>query len=260
MSNKDKEKEKKIKKPRRKRTTDKNIIKKRKQIKLYFNEDTQAAIENFQATDSISEKDKIYTAEIMPAFEKLAENLIFIHKFTSLHESFDDLKNNCVTFLYETLYKFDASRGSKAFSYFNVVAKNYLIIKANQKTKFSRKNISIENKRAFSKEEMSIFQNSDILESPDTAMIKKAESALIFDMIKYLEHEVKSANEKACIAAIKELFENAHDLPFLNKRAVFVYLREISGLSPKQLTTTISNLKKKYRALKENDEFRVFFE
>ena len=116
MSNKDKEK--KIKKPRRKRTTDKNIIKKRKQIKLYFNEDTQTAIENFQATDSISEKDKIYTAEIMPAFEKLAENLIFIHKFTSLHESFDDLKNNCVTFLYETLYKFDASRGSKAFSYF----------------------------------------------------------------------------------------------------------------------------------------------
>ena len=83
---------------------------------------------------------------------------------------------------------------------------------------------------------------------------------LIFGMLKHLTGEARTDNEKACINAITTLFENANDLEFLNKRAVFVYLREMSGLSPKQLTTTISNLKKKYRALKENDEFRIFFE
>ena len=45
------------------------------------------------------------------------------------------LKSDCVSFLYETLEKFDPSKGSKAFSYFNVVAKNWLIIQSKKRVK-----------------------------------------------------------------------------------------------------------------------------
>jgi len=83
---------------------------------------------------------------------------------------------------------------------------------------------------------------------------------MLFEMIAHIKDLAKSDNEKACINAVITLFENANDLEFLNKRAVFVYLREMSGLTPKQLTTSISNLKKKYNALRQNDEFRIFFE
>lgn len=245
---------------RRRKNTDPKVAQKKKQIKLYFNEGTQKAIEEFQAAPTDEEKNKIYTESILPAFDKLAENLIFIHKFTSLHASYEDLKNDCVTFLYETLYKFDPSRGTKAFSYFNVVAKNFLIIKSKQKTAFLRRSVSIEDERMFSSGEKHSYQQKNVIESPIAALVKEDELSMIFDMLKYLKGEARTDNEKACLSAITTLFENANDLEFLNKRAVFVYLREMSGLSPKQLTTTISNLKKKYRALKENDEFRIFFE
>jgi|TARA_R110000851_G_scaffold143887_2_gene282878 hypothetical protein len=248
------------KKGARRLPSDPKIAKKKKQIKLYFNEGTQKAIEEFQAAETDKEKNDIYTKDILPAFEKLSENLIFIHKFSSLHESYEDLKNDCVTFLYETLYKFDPSRGTKAFSYFNVVAKNFLIIKSKQKTAALRRSVSIEDKKYFSDNEIHSFQENNIADAPEASLIKRHETAMIFDMIKHLKGEAKSDNEKSCIAAINSLFENANDLEFLNKRAVFVYLREMSGLSPKQLTTTISNLKKKYRGLKEKDEFRIFFE
>jgi len=254
-------KKEKTKKPRRRRGAgDPKIIKKKKQIKLYFNEDTQAAIEKFQSAESDEEKNEIYDKDIRPAFEKLSENLIFIHKFNALHETYETLKNDCVTFLYETLYKFDASRGTKAFSYFNVVAKNFLIIKSKQKTAFLKKNVSVEDKKYFSSNEIHSFQEKNIEDAPEEKLIKASEKIMIFDMVNHLEEEARSNNEKACISAIKTLFENANDLEFLNKRAVFVYLREMSGLSPKQLTTAISNLKKKYRGLKEKDEFRIFFE
>lgn len=239
---------------------DKKVEEKKKQIKQYFNADTQLAIEKFQKTPSIEKKNEIYTSEIRPAFEKLAENLIFIYKFTSLHETFEDLKNDCVTFLYETLYKFDASRGTKAFSYFNVVAKNFLIIKSKQKVKSLKRKVSIEDKSIFTSQESHSFDSRNIAADPEKAMVAAAQSEILLSMLNHLGDIARTDNEMACMSAIKTLFENVDNLEFLNKRAVFVYLREMSGLTPKQLTTTISNLKKKYRALKENDEFRIFFE
>lgn len=249
--------------PRKKRNagnTDPKVAQKKKQIKLYFHSGTQAAIEEFQKTECHLERDKIYTVDILPAFEKLSENLIFIHKFTALHETLEDLKNDCVSFLYETLYKFDASRGTKAFSYFNVVAKNFLIIKSKQRSNVLRRNISIEDQRRFSPHEKHAYNDKNIEEDPETALIKLSDTKMLFEMIGHLKDHAKSDNEKACINAVLTLFENANNLEFLNKRAVFVYLREMSGLTPKQLTTSISNLKKKYNALRQNDEFRIFFE
>ena len=240
------------KKKRKRKPASPEVAAKRKETKLYFHSGTQDSIVKFQETEDPLEQDIIYTNEILPAFEKLTENLIFIHRFTSLHDSYEDLKNDCITFLYETLKKFDASRGTKAFSYFNVVAKNFLIIKSKQKTKAVKKNISLENKTYFSADEARAFQEFNYIESQEENLIKEVEKGMIFDIIDHLTGEARTDNEKMCIFAIKKLFESAHELEFLNKRAVFVYLREISGLTPKQLTTTISSLKKKYRGLKRS--------
>ena len=45
------------------------------------------------------------------------------------------------------------------------------------------------------------------------------------------------------------VFETIDQLDFLNKRAIFVYVRDISGLSPKQLSVAMSIIRKHYRAL-----------
>jgi hypothetical protein len=243
----------------------KKVVKRRRKkrgknkLKQYFHEGTQAAIETFQSTDSIKVKHKIYDDEIRPAFEKLAENLIFIYKFSSLHENYEGLKNDCVSFLYETLYKFDASRGTKAFSYFNVVAKNFLIIKSKQKTKFVKRNVSLDNPNTFTPfESMSLANDLTQMGFVTPTEIKQKKEG-IFKLLKAIQKKATSDNEKLCISAIISLFENVDELDFLNKRAVFVYLREMSGLNPKQLTTTMSTIKKKYREIKDHDEYYAIF-
>ena len=55
------------------------------------------------------------------------------------------------------------------------------------------------------------------------------------------------------------LFERIDDLDLLNKRAIFVYLRDISNLNPKQLSIAMSSIRKHYKLLVKQDEFDIFF-
>lgn len=225
-------------------------VKKTDPLKLYFNADTQRAIVDFQHAQEKKEKDKLYVQEIMPAFEKLVENLINIHKFAGLFDSYDDLKNDCVNFLFETINKFDADRGSNAFSYFNVVAKNWLIIKSKQKTQKTKKNVSLDDPSMLSTHERNIIEESNILPSQDLLFddIRSIESITV--MLYDIRNTVRTENELICINSIITIFENIDDIDLLNKNAILLYMRELSGLSPKQLTTTMQIIKKYYRKIK----------
>ena len=66
-------------------------------------------------------------------------------------------------------------------------------------------------------------------------------------------------NEKLCVDSVITLFQNIEELEFLNKRAVFVYLREISGLNPKQLSSSLSNIRKYYREIVKTDDYFILF-
>jgi len=216
-------------------------------LKLYFNSDTQSAIVAFQLSSSKVEKDKIYINDILPAFEKLVENLINIHKFTGLHDSFEDLKNDCVNFLFETIGKFDAERGTNAFSYFNVVAKNWLIIKTKQKTLKSKKNVSIDDASALTLHEQNLIDEYYSIPSQDSVLDGQSSTEEVIEMLYEIREKVKTENELMCINSIITIFENVDDIDLLNKNAILLYMRELSGFSPKQLTTTMQSIKKYYK-------------
>jgi len=216
-------------------------------LKLYFNSDTQSAIVAFQISSSKIEKDKIYINDILPAFEKLVENLINIHKFTGLHDSFEDLKNDCVNFLFETIGKFDAERGTNAFSYFNVVAKNWLIIKTKQKALKSKKNVSIDDASALTLHEQNLIDEYYSIPSQDSVLDGQSSTEEVIEMLYEIREKVKTENELMCINSIITIFENVDDIDLLNKNAILLYMRELSGFSPKQLTTTMQSIKKYYK-------------
>lgn len=226
---------------------------------LYFTMGTHNAIVKFQNVDSLKEKEKIYISEIFPAFDKLVENLIFIHRFQSTHGSFEDLKNDCVVFLYETLNKFDHTKGSKAFSYFNVVAKNWLIIKSKQRSKQIRRQISLDDPLSISRRDMSAIEGYKIVPSQDSEMIKKESIENLFSLMEEIRERLSGENEITCINAIIALFEKIDDIDLLNKRAIFVYLRDISNLNPKQLSIAMSSIRKHYKSLMKQGEFDIFF-
>jgi hypothetical protein len=228
--------------------------------KLYFGKEAHDAIIRYQSSKTSKEKHKIYESEIKNSFNKLAENLIFIHGFARDPNSFHILKSDCVSFLYETLEKFDPARGSKAFSYFNVCAKHFLIIQTNKKNKTNNRQVSLDNFAGLSGRDKRSVESHSYIPSPETQMIQKEDRKRMFQVLKIIEGRTRNENEKLCIQAVEKLFIDIDKLELLNKRAIFVYLREISGLNPKQLSVAMSNVRKNFRdVVSNNEEFKFMF-
>jgi hypothetical protein len=238
----------------------KTIKRKRKSKKNdYFTQETHDAIREYQNTESLELQHSIYIERILPAFNKLAENLIFIHRFAKTVDSFDRLKSDCVTFLYETLRKFDPDRGTKAFSYFNVVAKNWLIIQSKKQAKSNRRNISMSELEEITGGELSFHESFRVDPTQESRMLRSDSKKALDEMLLEIKSRLKTEKEHSCIDAIISLFDRVDDLELLNKRAVFIYLRDISNLSPKQLSVTMSTIRKHYRDISGRDEFFLFF-
>ena len=139
----------------------------------YFTNETQESIIKYQNSDDIKEKQTIYQKEIKDAFEKLVENLIHVYNFNAPYDTFDSLKADCVSFLYESIHKWSPERGTKAFSYFNVCGKNWLIIKTRQQKKRVSRHISTSDMSDFSSVQKQMYANHDVAPSPDELMIEK---------------------------------------------------------------------------------------
>jgi uncharacterized protein (DUF1499 family) len=244
--------------PKLKKKTVKRKTKSKK--KLYFGKEAHEAIVDYQASECRKQKHEIYEAKIRPSFHKLVENLIYIHGFAKDPVMFQTLRLDCVTFLYETLEKFDPKRGSKAFSYFNVCAKNFLIIQSNKNNKNARRRVSLDDYISLNSNDKKTIENYNYIPSPESLLIQKEDKERMFKVLTIINGKISNENEKLCVNAVTKLFKDIDDLEFLNKRAIFVYLREISGLNPKQLSVAMSNVRKHFREIvKNNDEYRAMF-
>jgi hypothetical protein len=221
-----------------------------KEENMYFNKNTHDAICRYQLSTDNKERVELYITEIQPAFQKLVENLINIYKFTSLYDSYDDLKNDCVNFLFETIEKFRSSKSTNAFSYFNVVAKNWLIIKTKQRINKLKKNVSIDDTEALTAFDIIVVEEFNMLPSQDDIIEKLNESRNTIELLNVVKSKLKTDTEKLCMDSIITIFQHTNQLDILSKNAVLTYLRDLSGLTPKQLTTTLQVIKRHYKRIK----------
>lgn len=237
----------------------KKTVRKRSKKKKYFGIEEHKAIQEYQNTELEKDKHGIYMNKILPAFDKLAENLIFIHGFARTPQKFESLKNDCVTFLYETIHKFDPDRGTKAFSYFNVVAKNWLIIQSKKAAQNKRRHISIDSSEEFGNPE--VINHSAFIIGPtqDHKIMIRESNEELQRVLSEIKSKVKPGKETRCIEAIIALFEKIDDIDLLNKRAIFIYLREISSLTPKQLSVAMSSIRKHYREISKTGSGNSLF-
>ncbi len=204
-------------------------------------------------------KSKLYKEEIEPAFDKLVENLIFIHNFLSLHDSYEDLKSDCVTFLYQAIPKFKTEKGYKAFSYFNIIAKHFLIIRGKQRANKIKKNVCFDDPDSMGVAEYEAFVEYCTVPSPDVEMISKELNKEIGELLEEIRKRLKNDSENKTIDSIIYIFKHIDEIDLLNKRAVFFYIREMTGLSAKQLTTNMAVIKRHYKDLRGDIEFGLFF-
>ena len=111
----------------------------RKSTRMYFTHDTELAIGEYLASNNEATRNKIFNERINYSFYKLAENLIHTFKFYYTEvDDLEDLKHEVICFLLEKLHYFKVGKG-KAFSYFSIVGKNYLILYNNKN--YAKKNL-----------------------------------------------------------------------------------------------------------------------
>ena len=239
---------------RRSNMAKKKVVKRRrtrgaKKNKGYFTKVHQEAIVKFCNSDCHKEKEDLYTNVIREALEKLSENLIYVYGFHKQHDNVDVLKQDCVINLYETLHKFDPEKGHRAFSYFNVVAKHWLIIHSRKKNKRKFRMVSIDDPNNDINVDALFHQNGQYVAPPSTRLENEEKIEEIRQLFQEIRKRVRNEREVRCVDAIIEIFNKVDELDFLNKRAIFVYVRELSGLNSKQLSVCMSSIRNIYRQL-----------
>ena len=208
----------------------------------YFTKVHEDAIVQYCATNDRFEKEQLYIQFIHPAFDELVDKIIYTYKFTTL-PNIDSLREECKAWLVTILDKYDPNKGSKAFSYFSVVTKNWFIHKVKKTSKKLRTEKPID----------SIINVEDQLKehNPYEGDREQMEFFLhLRDSFEQWHLVAEKENEIKVISAIKVLFEHSDDIEIFNKKAIYLYMREITDLNTKQIATVLSKLKVKYRGLR----------
>ncbi len=204
---------------------------------VYFTQETEDAILEFlQTTDEI-ERNRIYNDKIRYAFYKLAENIIHTFKFyyTDIN-TIEELKHEVVTFLLEKLHLYAQGKG-KAYSYFGTIAKRYLIIYNNNNYKKLQKHGEMDEI-----EEDKSFLDRTIRESEDDINLNLFIDLYVKYVDKYLYKLFPKPQDAKTADAVMELFRKRESLEIFNKKALYIYIREITDVSTPQITKITKKL------------------
>jgi len=216
---------------------------KKKKKNYYFTQDTENAIVRYCATQDTAERRYLYTTQIQPAFDELVNKIVYTYKFNSL-ENIDYHKDDCKIWLTTILGKFDPSQGAKAFSYFSVVTKNWFTHKAKAQTKKNKREINYD---SMLREVEVVTQIPDIYDDVE----EKQFWLFLLSEIGSWDTSKLKANEKKVLDAIMLLMNNIEQIEIFNKKAIYLYMREITGLNTKQIVSCLNKMRAKYRLFKK---------
>ena len=222
--------------------------KRRKRTKNnYFTKVHEDAIVKYANSTCLKERTELYEKLIGPAFSEMVNKIIFTYKFNTL-PNIDPLRDDCKIWLTTILDKYDPNKGSKAFSYFSVVTKNWFIHKVKKNSKQLKREVSFE--------QLVTTGGPDTLGTSDQTIdyvTQRAEmefwNCLLTQLDKWDTGMLK-ANEKVVLDAVKVLMHNIEDIEIFNKKAVYLYLRELTGLNTKQVVNNLNKLRDRYRTFK----------
>jgi len=199
----------------------------------------------YSLTDDHKLKTKLYVELINPALNEMVDKIVYTYKFTTL-PNIDDLKAECKVFLTTILDKFDPAKGPKAFSYFSVITKNWFIHKVKKNTQ--------RNKREVYYDDMPKDLEQNHM-STDHMYFKVREQREFWELFwKNMDAWEKmdlKENERKVLYAIKSIFENTDNIEIFNKKAIYLYIREYTGLNTKQVVSGLNRLRDKYLHFKD---------
>ena len=208
-----------------------------KEPRIYFTQDTEDAIVEYLITTDTAERNRIYNDRIEYGFYKLAENIIHTFKFYYTDtDTIEELKHEVITFLLEKLHLYKPEKG-KAFSYFGTIAKRYLIVYNENNYKKLHERADVDES---DDDQMQLYENDKNLENLFN------ENNFMDQYIRYIDKHIYKLFPKKQDAqtadAIVELFRKRETLEIFNKKALYIYIREITDTSTPHITRVTKKL------------------
>ena len=212
--------------------------KRRKKSRNYFTQETEDAIVLYNNTADPEVRSKIYDRDIHYAFFKLTENIIHTFKFYHTEVSnLEHLQHEIITFLLSKMHLFDPTKGAKAYSYFGTIVKRWLIL---YNTKNYNKKIKKVDVDVLTKE------NSTYAYSQDSGSYKDDLNKYIDIFVKHVSDNIyelfPKKNDAQIADAILELFRKRENLEVFNKKALYIYIREMVEVKTPKITKIADKL------------------
>ena len=208
-----------------------------KKEKIYFSKATEEAIIAYNAEENNDVRNTIYNDRIKFSFEKLVENIYNTFKFTYFDSGPIEIQRETVAHLVANIHKFQAGKG-KAFSYFSIVAKNYLIFHNNNNYKRFNQHVDISETPS---------EDSVCLQTEDAHYKNVQTQEFMKLVIDYWEKNVTKVFTKTkdlnIAYAVMELFRNCERIENFNKKTLYLYVREISNCKTQQITKVLNKMK-----------------
>ena len=188
----------------------KRTPKKKKNKNHYFTKVHEDAIVRYCKSTDNKERNELYKVYIGPVFDEMVDKIVYTYKFNNL-PNIDPLRDECKTWLTTILDKYDPSKGSRAFSYFSVITKNWFIHKVKRQQKMYEETGDYDAKNAFSN------KNTE-----KTNVENKNEEEVARYKMRYIDYNVEQAIRKFQID-LKEFAELLEENNILTNEAYLNY-------------------------------------
>ena len=210
--------------------------------RYYFTDSTEQAVIRHNKEKRAHMRERIYNEHIRTPFEKLAENIIHTFKFYYFDVPSEDVKHEVVSFLYMNMHKFTEGKG-KAFSYFSIVAKNYLILHNNNNYKRMKQHDG---------EEVTDYKRDPVTEMRNSEF-NSAQVEYLETLAEYWKNNLttvfKRKKDLDVANAVIELIDMRHNIENFNKKALYILIREMTGSNTQHITRVINVMKKHHNQL-----------
>ena len=220
----------------------------------YFTSETEEYIKKYNVSEDTEYRADIFTKHIYLPFYKLAENIIHTSKFYYTDvERIEDLKHEVVSMLLEEkIMKFDPDHGAKAYSYFGTIVKRWLI-NYNNKNYKKLKQIG-----SFDDMEES-FEGSMNVKLPGGITLSQFLDMWVEKAYDKMDDLFNKDSEKRIADAVLTIFKTRNDLDIFKKKALYIYIREMTDCETPHLTKVISILKDDFYDIyyKYNEKGRI---
>jgi hypothetical protein len=227
-----------VKRKRRRR------IRRSKNSRKYFTKIHEDAIIEYNNSTDYDRREELYRTLIQPTLSEMVDKIVFTYRFTTL-PNIDTLREDCKVWLTTVLDKFKPEKGSKAFSYFSVITKNWFIQKVKKNKRSRQREIEFQDlSKEMELKYVAVKMDYDELREKEEFWKHLWAEIEGWDKMKLRE------NEKKVLEAIKIILSSPDDIEIFNKKAIYLYIREITGLNTKQIVNCLNKMRNRYRIFK----------